>query len=286
MKEILKSEDATKIFKKQKAVDNLNITINEGDIYALLGLNGAGKTTFMKLVLKHLRLTSGKIALSVPESKIGVIVETPTFVDELNGYDNLKMHALLTDTKLEKIDEVLNVVGLEKDKKLVKKYSLGMKQRLAIARALLTSPSLLILDEPINGLDPTGVYEIRSLLLRLRNEYNMTILISSHILKEVESIATKYGIIHHGKTIAEFSADEIDNYTSCLVSEVSDYSQYRHLIEKMEIRPGFVASALLDKQAYFFGKDKFFEDIPENFTQTKATLEEYFIAVTGGTREV
>lgn len=282
---ILRSENATKVFKKQKAVDDLSITINKGDIYALLGLNGAGKTTFMKLILKHLKLTSGEIMLNIPESEIGVIVETPTFVDELSGYDNLKMHALLTNTKLEKIDEVLKVVNLEKDKKKVKKYSLGMKQRLAIARALLTSPSLLVLDEPINGLDPTGVYEIRSLLLRLQEEYNMTILISSHILKEVESIATKYGIIHHGKAIAEFDLSEKDNYTRCLTTSVNDYATYRGFVEKMQNNPGYLTSTLLDKKAYFFGDERFFDEIPEEFTEEHAMLEEYFIAVTGGTRE-
>lgn len=282
---ILESNQLTKVYKTQKAVNNLSLQIFEGDIYALLGLNGAGKTTFMKLALKNINATSGSVKLNINYNEIGVIVETPTFYDDLNGYDNLLVHAKLTNVKKEKIDEVLKVVGLALDKKPVKKYSLGMKQRLAIARALLTSPKLLILDEPVNGLDPTGVYEIRSLLTKLNMEHHITILISSHILGEVESIATRYGIIHHGETIAQFDAKDMAMHTTALTQELVDYAGYRDAFEKVKNLPGFVAGAYLDKKAYFYGDEQFLNH-SDAFTKEITSLEKYFIAVTGGVRNI
>lgn len=283
---LLKTNNLTKKFKKQVAVDNLSLTIYPGDIYALLGLNGSGKTTFMKLVLQHIFPTSGQVDLAIDYNQIGVIVETPTFYDELNGYDNLKLHAKLTSVSLDKIDEVLETVGLTKDKKQVKKYSLGMKQRLAIARALLTSPKLLILDEPINGLDPTGVYEIRSLLTKINVDYNITIIISSHILAEVESIATRYGIIHKGQSIVEFNADEIINHTKAVVVELVDYAQFRKLEETFKMKTGFIASAFLDKKGYFYGDERFITELENEYEIENTSLEKYFIAITGGVRGI
>lgn len=282
---ILESKNLTKVFKKQIAVDNLSLQINEGDIYALLGLNGAGKTTFMKLVLKHIFPTSGEITLNTAYQNVGVIVETPTFYDDLNGYDNLKMHCLLTGVNVDKIKEVLQIVGLQIDKKKVKKYSLGMKQRLAIARTLLTSPKLLILDEPVNGLDPTGVYEIRSLLTKLNEEHQITIIISSHILGEVESIATRYGIIHHGKTISQFDAKDIEKHTTARVKEFVDFASYRSELNRLKEVDGFVGSAYLDKKGYFYGNESFLNQL-EEYDLEKTTLEKYFIAVTGGVRNI
>lgn len=282
---ILESKNLRKTYKNQNAVDDLSLQINEGDIYALLGLNGAGKTTFMKLVLKNIFPTSGEIQLNTSYHHIGTIVESPTFYDDLSGYDNLKMHALATGVDIKKINEVLQVVGLSIDKKKVKKYSLGMKQRLAIARTLLTSPKLLILDEPVNGLDPTGVYEVRSLLMKLNQEMGITIIISSHILQEVESIATRYGIIHQGKAISEFDAVDIEKHTTAAYKEFVDFASYRQELNLLKDRNGFVGSAYLDKKGYFYGSSDFLNQL-ENFEFEQTSLEKYFIAVTGGVRSI
>lgn len=284
MNTLVSSSKIIKQFQKQVVINDLSLNINKGDIYALLGLNGAGKTTFMKLLLKHLKLTAGTFRYELALNEIGVIVETPTFYNELSGYDNLKMHAILNNVAVSKVDEVLQIVGLIKDKKQVRKYSLGMKQRLAIARALLTSPKLLVLDEPINGLDPTGVYEIRNLLLKINELHGITILISSHILAEVESIATRYGIIHNGTTIAEFSKSEEQQKTTAVVEECVDYANFRERLNFYKAQHGFKGAVFIDKKGYFYGEEVFLNAYKESLEVT--SLEKYFIAVTGGVREI
>jgi bacitracin transport system ATP-binding protein len=208
---ILKTCHLTKQYKDHRAVNDINLTVNQGEIYGLLGQNGAGKTTTLRMILGLIQPTEGHVELfghKVSRShsvftRIGSIIEFPGFYMNLNAIDNLEIHRRLVGyPDKNAIEKVLSLVGLfEFRKRIIKKFSLGMKQRLGIARALLHQPELLILDEPTNGLDPVGIKEIRQLLLDLTQRNKMTILISSHILTEIEQLATNIGIIHEGKLL-------------------------------------------------------------------------------------
>ncbi|HEK9104004.1 ABC transporter ATP-binding protein [Bacillus pfraonensis] len=220
MSAIIKTTNLTKIYGKQKSVDNLNITVNQGEIYGFIGRNGAGKTTTIRMLLGLIKPTSGKIEIFGEDfsanqkeilRRIGSIVEVPGFYENLTAKENLLINAKIIGVhKKNTIEEALEIVGLQHEtKKLVGKYSLGMKQRLGIARALLHYPELLILDEPTNGLDPIGIKEMRKLIKSLAQERNITILISSHILAEVEQLVDHMGIIHEGKLLEETSLDAL-----------------------------------------------------------------------------
>lgn len=210
----IQTKNLEKKYKNKKAVDNLNLNIEKGKIYGLLGKNGAGKTTTMCMLLNLAKPNSGEIFILGEKnySKIGSLLETPGFYENLNGFDNLKIFSKIKgDYDKNKILKSLKLVGLEKDKKKkFKNYSLGMKQRLGIALAIMDNPEILILDEPINGLDPLGIIEIRNLLKKLRDENNTTIIISSHILNEIESIADTIAIINEGKLIEELTKEELE----------------------------------------------------------------------------
>lgn len=204
----------TKQYGKKLAVDNVNLHIEEGEIYGLIGSNGAGKTTIMKMLSGLASPTSGEIKLFSEEEgyrRVGVLIEDPGLYGNLNAFENLKLKALAMGVyDKEKVNEIIDFVGLNAAKmKKTKHYSLGMKQRLGLGLALIGNPDLLILDEPINGLDPQGIIEIRELILRLNREYHMTIMISSHILEELGKVATKFGIIANGKLITELSEREL-----------------------------------------------------------------------------
>ncbi|WP_243525507.1 ABC transporter ATP-binding protein [Bacillus pseudomycoides] len=220
MNAIIKTTNLTKIYGKQKSVDNLNITVNQGEIYGFIGRNGAGKTTTIRMLLGLIKPTSGKIEIFGADlfqnqkeilRRIGSIVEVPGFYENLTAKENLLINAKIIGVhKKNAIEEALEIVGLEHEtKKLVGKYSLGMKQRLGIARTLLHYPELLILDEPTNGLDPIGIKEMRKLIKSLAQERNITILISSHILAEVEQLVDHMGIIHEGRLLEEISLDTL-----------------------------------------------------------------------------
>ncbi|MFD3449967.1 ABC transporter ATP-binding protein [Microbacteriaceae bacterium 4G12] len=220
MSAIIKTTNLTKIYGNQKSVDNLNITVNQGEIYGFIGRNGAGKTTTIRMLLGLIKPTSGKIEIFGEDffqsqkeilRRIGSIVEVPGFYENLTAGENLLINAKIIGVhKKNAIEEALEIVGLQHEtKKLVGKYSLGMKQRLGIARALLHYPELLILDEPTNGLDPIGIKEMRKLIKSLAQERNITILISSHILAEVEQLVDHMGIIHEGKLLEEVALDTI-----------------------------------------------------------------------------
>lgn len=210
---ILKIEGLTKGFGQQKIIQGLNMTINKGDIYGLLGPNGAGKTTTLKLILDLIRPDGGSI-LRFDEreegsmdslKRIGAIIETPQFYEHLSGKQNLELFATLYGEKaLHRVDEVLEIVEMnEAAHKKVKAYSLGMKQRLGIARAFLNNPDLIILDEPTNGLDPHGMKSIRELIVSLAERYDKSFIISTHLLSEVEQMCNRVGIVHQGKMIEE-----------------------------------------------------------------------------------
>ena len=236
---IIETKNLTKRFGKDIAVNSINMKIERGKIYGLLGRNGAGKTTTMCMLLNLSEPTSGEIKLFGEDSKTGSIIETPGFYENLNAVENLKIIAKLRGNYNRKtIDEVLNLVCLYDAKyKKFKDFSLGMKQRLGIAAAIMHSPDLLILDEPINGLDPVGIKEIRSLLKTLANDYGTTILISSHILSEIEHIADVIGVMDHGNLIEELSKEELENRLNKYVDfEVSDIQLASEILKQTGFR--------------------------------------------------
>lgn len=222
---IIETNHLTKQYGPQKSVANLNIHVQRGRIYGLLGRNGAGKTTTMKMLLGLAQPTSGEVAiwgksLAGNEKKllprIGSLIESPGFYPNLTATENLRIFAALRGLKNQNaIKSALDLVGLPyRDKKLFSQYSLGMKQRLAIALAVMHDPELLILDEPINGLDPIGIAEVRSFIRALCDERGKTILISSHILSEVALLADDIGIIDHGVLLEEESFAELEAKSS------------------------------------------------------------------------
>lgn len=217
---ILQTNNLSKTIGGSEIVININLHIKKGEIYGFLGPNGAGKTTVMKMITNLWKPTDGTIELFgetlTPKSyevlkRMGSMIEFPAFYEHLSGYENLRLHSeYMGYYKHGCIDETLTLLNLtDAAAKPVKNYSLGMKERLGIARAILCKPELLILDEPTNGLDPAGMKQIRELLKMLCNEYGTTIMISSHILTEVESIADTIGVIHHGVMMQETSMGEI-----------------------------------------------------------------------------
>ena len=196
------------------------MTIKKGDIYGFIGQNGAGKTTLIRLITGLIHKSGGEIELlganeenelNKARTMVGSLIETPSFYTNMTARENLEVSRLVRNIPGKKcIDEVLELVGLKDvEKKKVKNFSLGMRQRLGIANALMGNPKLLILDEPINGLDPMGIVEIRELLKKINKEKDMTILISSHILSELSELATTYGIISNGKLIEEITAKQL-----------------------------------------------------------------------------
>lgn len=219
-KVVLKTYNITKKYGEQLAVDNVNMTIKKGDIYGFIGQNGAGKTTLIRLITGLIHKSGGEIELlganeenelNKARTMVGSLIETPSFYTNMTARENLEVSRLVRNIPGKKcIDEVLELVGLKDvEKKKVKNFSLGMRQRLGIANALMGNPKLLILDEPINGLDPMGIVEIRELLKKINKEKDMTILISSHILSELSELATTYGIISNGKLIEEITAKQL-----------------------------------------------------------------------------
>ena len=219
-KVVLKTYNITKKYGEQLAVDNVNMTIKKGDIYGFIGQNGAGKTTLIRLITGLIHKSGGEIELlganeenelNKARTMVGSLIESPSFYTNMTARENLEVSRLVRNIPGKKcIDEVLELVGLKDvEKKKVKNFSLGMRQRLGIANALMGNPKLLILDEPINGLDPMGIVEIRELLKKINKEKDMTILISSHILSELSELATTYGIISNGKLIEEITAKQL-----------------------------------------------------------------------------
>ncbi|HHT7826213.1 TPA: ATP-binding cassette domain-containing protein [Streptococcus suis] len=213
MSSLFSTQELSKQYGKQKAVHQVSLTINKGEICGLVGENGAGKTTLLRMLSGLISQTSGTITSS-KDCRIGALIESPALQPNLSAIDNLRYMALQLNLKQadEKILETLAIVGLEDvdPKKKSKDFSLGMRQRLAIALAILDKPDFLILDEPINGLDPVGIKEMRSIILNLRNQYGMTILISSHILSELEMVVDRYIIMHKGLIVKEFSKQELE----------------------------------------------------------------------------
>ena len=245
---VIETNNLSKIYSKNKVVDSVNMHVERGKIYGLLGKNGAGKTTTMCMLLDLTHPSGGKIFLFGKDPKkyskdlysnIGSIIETPGFYENLTAYENLKIIAKLRGNfDPYNINSILKMVNLDNEKsKKFKDFSLGMKQRLGIAAAIMHSPELLILDEPINGLDPFGIKEIRALLKRLSHEFGITILISSHILSEIENIADVIGFMDGGVLIDEISKDELYERLNKFVEfQVSDIDLAVRIFRELELK--------------------------------------------------
>ena len=218
MEYVIETKNLSKKFKTKLAANNVNMHIEKGSIYGFIGKNGAGKTTVMKLILGLLRPSAGEITingsdeLNKERAKIGSLIEDPGIYKNCTAFENMKRYAILFNTSDEEIRELLKLVELDKTgKKVAGQFSLGMKQRLGIAISMLGHPEILILDEPINGLDPQGIVEIRELLIKLNQERGTTIIISSHILTELSKLATEYAFIENGRIVEELSREELEN---------------------------------------------------------------------------
>ena len=220
MENIVEIKKLFKTIDKEEILSDISLQIAEGEIYGFLGPNGAGKTTLMKCMLSLLTITSGSIEIfgkNLQEhreeilSQVGSIIETPIFYENCTAKEILEIHAQYMGKNITELDIIntLRMVGLKNTTKKVKEFSLGMRQRLGLARAFLTKPRLLILDEPINGLDPVGIQEIRNLLQLLSKKHGITILISSHILSEISQIADKIGVIKNGSMIEQVYMEEL-----------------------------------------------------------------------------
>ncbi|WMM23580.1 ABC transporter ATP-binding protein [Tissierella sp. MB52-C2] len=299
---IIETQQLTKVYGEQTAVNEVNLHVQKGRIYGLLGRNGVGKTTIMKMILGLTSVTSGKAYVfgqNIKDSekriypRIGAIIETPGFYPNLTGTENLEIFAKLRGTtKPNAVKEALEVVGLlYKDKKVFSKYSLGMKQRLGIANAILHDPELLILDEPTNGLDPIGIAEVRNFIRDLCVDRGKTILISSHILSEISLLADDIGIIHNGVLLEENSLAELQKKNSKYIQlQVSDTAkatlvlERRFSVKEYSVQDDHtlrIYNTTLDMAE--INKALMMENISVISSQIcKDTLEDYFKKVTGG----
>ena len=239
----LQTEQLTKRFGKRTAVDRLTMRVDRGDIYGFLGPNGAGKSTTLRMLLGLVRPTSGVVKFPVrastweylkARSRVGAIIETPAFYDNLSGRRNLQLLASLSGgVQKQRVEEVLDIVELrDRARDPVKAYSYGMRQRLGIAQALLPTPDLIILDEPTNGLDPQGIQQTRKLIRRLRDDFKLTVLLSSHLLTEIEQLCNRVGIIHEGRLLYEGGPEALVAPTSLYKVRVDDLSRAFELLTR------------------------------------------------------
>jgi len=248
---VIETNNLTKQYPRKLAVDSVSMHVSKGDIYGFIGKNGAGKTTTMKMILGLTTPTKGEIRLfgsddlNAGRRKIGSLIEAPALYKGESAIENLRRFGILYETSEKEIEKVLGIVGLGgTGNKAVKTFSLGMIQRLGIALSLLGGPEILILDEPINGLDPAGIKDVRDIILMLNKEYGVTFLIASHILDELGKIATRYGIINNGVLVEEIGADELR--ARCqhgIIVKVNDTNKAQEVLrangyEDVEIKEG------------------------------------------------
>lgn len=297
---LLQTKGLTKQFGHHKAVNQVDLHIKRGAVYGFIGRNGAGKTTFLKMICGLSTPTSGEIELfgykgkelEQVRSRVGCLIESPGLYPHMSAYENLKIKCKLCGINDKSyIEDILKIIGLENvGKKKTKHFSLGMKQRLGIGLALIGEPDLLVLDEPINGLDPQGIAEIRELIIKLREEKNMTILISSHILEELSKVATDYGIIHNGALLQEITHEELMVRCSERIEIfLEEPNSALPILDKM----GFTNYQVVDKEHIYI-----FERLEESaalnqelakagvlvkgLSITSEKLENYYLNLTGG----
>ena len=303
MEYVLQTEGLTKCFRKFRALDGLAMHVPKGSIYGFVGKNGAGKTTLIRLICGLQQPTSGSFTLygisnnskDIIKShrRMGAIVETPAIYANMTAEENLKQQYLILGLpSYDGISELLKLVGLENTgKKKVKNYSLGMKQRLGIAIALAGDPDFLVLDEPVNGLDPQGIVEMREMLLKLNRERQITILISSHILDELSRLATHYGIIDCGKMVKELSAEELNAACrKCIRLEVSDTSDLARVLDDMRLEYKVISETTADVFAKISITQLTLTLAKENcevisMQERDESLESYFLSLIGGGKQ-
>lgn len=297
---LLSTKGLSKCFGHHKAVDHVNLHIRKGAIYGFIGRNGAGKTTCLKMISGLAEPTEGEIEifgykrndLKQMRSRIGCLIEAPGLYENMTAYENIKTKCLFCGIHQKGyIEDILEIIGLSHTgKKKAKHFSLGMKQRLGIGLALVGEPDLLVLDEPINGLDPQGIAEVRDTLSRLQQERNLTILISSHILEELSKLATDYGIIHNGTLLQELTREELMRRCSERIEIVLDeprravpildrlgFTQYQVTDSShIQVYERLLESAMLNMELSKAGI------LVKSITITNEELETYFLNLTGG----
>ena len=299
MNPIIETKDLSKKFKDEEVVKNINIKVYPGDIYGFLGPNGAGKSTSIKIMLGLVAPTNGTVLINGYDvfkdrekaiEYVGAMVEAPSFYTYLSGYKNLLLYANIYNQPKERIEEVLEIVGLSMSKnKRVSKYSLGMKQRLAIARAFLNKPKIVILDEPTNGLDPQGVIEIRNLIRELAFREKITFILCSHILTEVQTLCNRLSIIYKGSVIAEGEVDKLlDSQFESYFIETSEADRVKELLSNVPSLSDVVIGA--NEVKIKVAKGKFSEInsilvlnnvLVNSIKKHEISLEDYFIKAIG-----
>lgn len=305
MQTILTTNHLTKQIGAETIVSDLNMHIAKGEIYGFLGPNGAGKTTVMKMITNQWKPTSGDIVLFDeklrPDSysflkRMGSMIEFPVFYNDLTAEENLKLHCeYMGYYSPDSVEKAMSLLSLSDNRgKKVKEFSLGMKQRLGIARAVLTKPEFLVLDEPTNGLDPAGMKQFRDLFRMLCKEYEMTILISSHLLSEIESLAHTIGIIHKGRLVKEISMKELtDKGLEYLEIKTSEITRASYVFTECLNISNF--KVLNNNLIRVYTKEATSREIMKVLTENQVeiqgfhsqteSLEEYFLKVTGGESE-
>ena len=297
---ILETQNLTKVYGTKEAAKDINMHISEGQIYGLIGRNGAGKTTIMRMISGLSTPTRGDYSLFGKTGSekgkmlrnVGVLIEHPGLYPKLSAYENLKIKCIAQGIKPKGyVEELLKIVGLEDEerKKGAGSYSLGMRQRLGIALALVGDPAMIVLDEPINGLDPQGIADVREMLVRLRDQKGITIMISSHILDELSKVADAYGIIHEGMLLDEFSTEElhlrsgqsvvirVDN-NEAAIRELSRINVHAEIEAdgSLTVRKDFENTAAMASALVGAGIS-----LKEIYLRT-VSLEDYYLGVTGG----
>lgn len=300
---VLKTNALSKNYGRDKVLNGLTMSVPKGSIYGLVGKNGAGKTTLIRVICGLQKPTSGEYSIygigngqreiEKARRRIGAIVETPSIYLDMTAEDNLKVqYRVLGLPTFNGLTDILKTVGLENTgKKKVKDFSLGMRQRLGIAVAITGSPDFLVLDEPINGLDPQGIVEMREIILKLNREYGITILISSHILDELSRLATHFGFIDHGQMIKEISAADLEAACrKCVRLTVSDVKALSRVLDKI----GLEYTVLSDSEADIFGEINVTELVMKlsaencvvnSIHERDESLENYYIELVGGVKD-
>ncbi|MGE8078849.1 ATP-binding cassette domain-containing protein [Peribacillus loiseleuriae] len=301
---ILKAKNVSKLYGEHNALDKVSIEIKRGTIYGLIGQNGAGKSTFMRIIMGLITIDEGNIELFAETSmkglqqarrRMGQSIETPALYPELTAVENLRIQAANGGVSEREIDGLLHLMNLDNTgKKKVKNFSLGMRQRLAIASALITNPEFLILDEPTNGLDPSGIVEMREIIQRLVTDRGITVLLSTHLLDELSQLATHYGILHNGKLIRQFSKEELANETRQYIElETTEVQKAVPVLDELGIKDYEVINgteiniyerlddvSIINRSLVLAGVNVL------KIGTTRQKLENYFLQLTGGNTHV
>ena len=303
MEYILETKDLEKRYRNFKALNHTNIHIEKGSIYGLVGKNGAGKTTLIRIICGLQTPTDGSYFIygvknssrniTSVRKRIGAIIESPSIYGEMSARDNLiEQYKLVGMPNYDGIDELLELVGLNNTgKKRAKNFSLGMKQRLGIALALANNPDFLILDEPINGLDPQGIIEIRELILKLNKEKRITVLISSHYLDELSKIATHYGFLDNGSIIKEISSDDLMKKMQHKIQlKISNQKEFIKYFEENSISYEVVDSKIINVYGNY-NLSKFINNlskknlVADKIHEQEESIENYYINLIGGAKD-